>query len=277
MSIRVIALDIDGTLTNSKKEITPKTKAALKKAQEDGIRLVIASGRPDRGLKQYVEELELDKHHGLCVCFNGARVFDSQTGEVLFNETMQIEQAKNVLEHMKKFKVSPVLYKGDCMYVADQANATVTYKGNELDVVEYEANNCHYRICEVEDLAAIADWEPNKILTAGDPAYLKEYFEEMREPFQDTLNAMFTADFYYEFTPKGIDKAKALDTVLTAMGYQREEMIAFGDSENDESMIKYAGIGVAMANATDELKAVADEITLSNEEDGIAAALAKHL
>lgn len=88
---------------------------------------------------------------------------------------------------------------------------------------------------------------------------------------------MFTAPFYFEFTAKGIDKAKALDTVLIPMGYKKEEMIAFGDGLNDASMVKYAGIGVAMKNAVDELKAVANEITLSNEEDGIAYTLSKYI
>ena len=97
------------------------------------------------------------------------------------------------------------------------------------------------------------------------------------EPFKDSLSCMFTAPFYFEFTAKGIDKAKALDTVLTPMGYKREEIIAFGDGHNDISIIKYAGIGIAMDNAVDVLKKVADEITFSNDEDGIAHILNKCL
>ena len=91
------------------------------------------------------------------------------------------------------------------------------------------------------------------------------------------LSCMFTGDFYFEFTAQGIDKAKALDTVLSPMGYRREEMIAFGDGHNDASMVNYAGIGVAMANAVDDLKGIADEVTLSHDEDGIAASLYKHM
>lgn len=99
----------------------------------------------------------------------------------------------------------------------------------------------------------------------------------MMEPFKESLNCMFTADFYFEFTAEGIDKAKALDTVLIPMGYKKEEMIAFGDGHNDISMVKYAGIGVAMDNAVQELKNAADEVTLSNEEDGIAYTLSKYM
>lgn len=88
---------------------------------------------------------------------------------------------------------------------------------------------------------------------------------------------MFTEPFYFEFTALGIDKAKALDTVLGAKGYKTEEMIAFGDGHNDATMVEYAGIGVAMANAVEELKKIATEITLSNEEDGIAYVLEKYM
>ena len=88
---------------------------------------------------------------------------------------------------------------------------------------------------------------------------------------------MFTSAFYFEFTAKGVDKAKALSAVLPSLGIAREELIAFGDGHNDLSMLQYAGIGVAMANAVPQLKDAADEVTLSNNADGIAAALLKHI
>ena len=97
------------------------------------------------------------------------------------------------------------------------------------------------------------------------------------EPFKDKLNCMFTAPFYFEFTAKNIDKAKALDTVLKPLNITADEVIAFGDGHNDISIVKYAGIGVAMENAVSDLKEIADEITLSNEQDGIAESLKKHI
>lgn len=276
-NIRLIMLDIDGTLTNEKKEITKKTKEALIKAQEKGARLVLASGRPTSGLQGYAKELEMDKHHGIFVSFNGAKVTDCMTGEVLFNDTMTVEQGQAVLQHMKKFDVKPMIDKGEYMYVNDVYNCDITYKGEPFNIIKYEARNNRFKLCEKSDLAAFADYPLNKILTAGTPEYLEKHYIEMMEPFKDNLNCMFTAAFYFEFTSKGIDKAKALDTALIPMGYKREEMIAFGDGHNDISMIKYAGIGVAMDNAVDDLKKAADEVTLSNEEDGIAYTLNKYM
>lgn len=276
-NIKVIIMDVDGTLTNSKKVITEKTKNALIKAQKAGVILILASGRPTSGLMDFAKELKMDENHGLLVSFNGAKVVDCKTNEVLFNETMSVEEGQAVLEHMKKFNVKPMIDKGDYMYVNDVFDNQIHYNDTILNIIQYESRGGKFKLCEKDDLAAFADYPLNKILTAGDPDYLKDHYKEMLEPFKDTLSCMFTAPFYFEFTAEGIDKAKALDTVLIPMGYKKEEMIAFGDGHNDASMVKYAGIGVAMDNAVDDLKAIADEVTLSNEEDGIAHTLSKYI
>lgn len=274
---KVIVMDVDGTLTNNEKKISEKTKQALLKAQEDGMILVIASGRPTSGLMYLAKELKMDENHGLLVSFNGSKVIDCETNEVLFNETMSVEDGQAVLEHMKKFKVKPMICKGEYMYVKDVYDNKINYKGEPFNIIKYEARNCRFKLCEKDDLVAFADYPLNKILTAGDPEYLQAHYKEMMEPFKDTLSCMFTADFFFEFTAKGIDKAKALDTVFAHLGISKDEAIAFGDGHNDASMVKYVGLGVAMDNAVQELKDVSDFVTLSNEEDGIAYALNKFL
>lgn len=276
-NIKVIIMDVDGTLTNSKKVVTEKTKNALIKAQDLGAILVLASGRPTSGLLDLAKELKMNEHNGLLVSFNGSKVIDCETNKVLFNETMSVEEGQAVLEHMKNFKVKPMIDKDDYMYVNDVFDNEVMYKGAPFNIIQYESRGGKFKLCEQEDLAAFADYPLNKILTAGDPEYLKEHYKEMMEPFKDKLSCMFTAPFYFEFTANGIDKAKALDSVLIPMGYKKEEMIAFGDGHNDASMVKYAGIGVAMENAVEDLKAIANEVTLSNEEDGIAYTLSKYI
>jgi len=225
MSIRVIIMDVDGTLTNGKKVITPKTKEALLKAEEAGAILILASGRPTSGLLDIAKELEMDKHHGLLVAYNGSKVLDCETMELLFNQTMTVEEGQAVLEHMKKFdRVRPMIDKGEYMYVTNVYDNMITWKGKPFDVMQYESRGGKFKLCEVDDLAAFADFPLNKILTTSDPEYLQEHYKEMMEPFKDTLSCMFTGDFYFEFTAQGIDKAKALDSVLIPMGYKREEM-----------------------------------------------------
>jgi Cof subfamily protein (haloacid dehalogenase superfamily) len=278
--IRAILLDIDGTLTNSRKIITPRTADALKKAQAMGIRLVIASGRADQGLYQYADVLDMPSNHGIFICYNGAKVMDCQTKEIIFHKPMSIEDGKAVLEHMKKFKVSPIIIKDEYMYTNDVYSGMIHKEiGSDeiFNVIQYESRGNHYILCEKRDLAAFADYPIEKILTAGEPEYLRDHYEEMGAPFKNRLSCMFTAPFYYEFTAKNVDKAGAIDTAFPKLGYSAEEMIAFGDAENDISMLKYAGIGVAMANAAEAVKAIADEVTLSNDEDGIAESLYRHI
>ena len=276
-NIKVIIMDVDGTLTNSKKIITERTKNILIEAQKKGAILILASGRPTSGLVDVAKELKMEENNGLLVSFNGSKVIDCQTNEVLFNETMSVVQGKAVLEHMKNFRVKPMIDKDDYLYVHDVFDCHINFKGEPFNVIQYESRGGKFKLCEKDDLATFADYPLNKILTAGDPEYLSENYKEMMEPFKDSLNCVLTAPIYFEFTAKGIDKAKALDTVLTAKGYKKEEMIAFGDGHNDATMIEYAGLGIAMANAVDSLKTIADEITLSNEEDGIAHTLEKYM
>ncbi|MGX8680017.1 MAG: Cof-type HAD-IIB family hydrolase [bacterium] len=265
--IKVIVLDIDGTLFNDEQKISPKTKEALVKAQNEGCIIVLASGRPTSGLWYISDELEMNNHHGLLCSFNGSRVVDTLTTDILFNAPMSVEDGVAVLEHMEKFDVNPMIYKDTYLYTHD----AYAYK------VKYESDLARLMVCEVSDMKYFLNWQPNKILTSGDPAYLRAHCEEMAAPFKDRLNMMFTADFYFEFTAKGIDKAKALDVALNKLGYCADNCIAFGDAQNDLPIIRYAKVGVAMGNAMEEVKAEADEITLSNNEDGIVPMLEKYI
>lgn len=273
MTTQAIILDIDGTLLNDDKKISPETKKALITAQQNGVKLILASGRPTTGMHLYAEQLEMETYHGLLVSYNGAKVVDCQTKEELFNQTLTIAEGKAVLEHMKQFEVKVMIDKDDYMYVNNVYDCYIPYKDEEINIIQYESRGGNFKLCEKEDLAAFLDYRINKILTAGDPDYMQKNYQAMMAPFKNTLNCVFTADFYFEFTAKNIDKAKALDTVLTPMGIHAENIIAFGDGHNDITMVKYAGTGIAMDNAVPELKAVANSITLSNNKDGIAHVL----
>lgn len=270
--IKSILLDIDGTLTNDQKQITPATVKALKTAQDNGAILVLASGRPDQGLHSFADALDMKNHNGVFVAFNGAKSLNYQTGEKYFEQAMTVEQGKRVLEHMKNFKVASCIDYGEYM-LTNNAYFTITRDEAPWLIVEYESHNNGFLVREERDLAATVDWGINKILNAGEPAYLQEVWQEMSAPFEGELSAMFTAPFYYEFTPLGVDKSRALRETFAALGIDRNEVIAFGDAQNDRTMLEWAGIGVAMGNAVDEVKAIADYVTLDNNSDGIAHAL----
>lgn len=277
MIIKAIVLDIDGTLLNTGKIISEKTKQALIAAQEKGIKVILASGRPTTGMLELAEQLEMTKYEGFLVSYNGARVTDCLTKEVLFNQAMSIETGQAILEHLKNFDVIPMIDKEDYLYVNDVYSGMLDLPDGAFNIIEYEARGGNFKLSEIDDLAAFATFPINKILIAAQPEYLQKIAPALHAPFDEIVTAAFSAPFYFEFTDKGIDKAKALNTVFPEMGIHSENIIAFGDGHNDRSIIEYAGIGIAMGNAVDALKEIADDVTLSCDEDGIAAGLEKYL
>ena len=280
MAIKAIAMDIDGTLTNDDKVISPRTREKLLEVQERGIKLILASGRPVQGLRRLASQLEIPTHDGLLVAFNGARVVDAQTNEVLFDQAMPADELRRLLIHLRDFDVIPwITTEGDSLYLEDAYRCMLTLPdGSQKNIVKYERDACDLKVREVDSLLDLVDAGPvDKVLTAGDPDYLQAHFQEMYAPFKETLSGMFTADWYFEYTAPGIDKARALAGALPKIGIDASEVIAFGDGQNDRSMLEWAGTGVAMGNAIDETKAAAQMVTASNNEDGIALALDKLL
>ena len=275
--IKVIIMDVDGTLVTSNGEISEITKKALITAQVHGIKVILASGRPTSGMQPLIKALKLDQYGGYIVSYNGACVIDCATNEILYQKTMSVESSKAVLQYLKQFEITPMIDKDDYMYVTDVFNNMITYNNKPFNVLQYESRGGFYKLCEVDDLVEFVDFTIHKILTYGEPSYIEANYQKMMEPFKESLHCVRTSAFYFEYTAKGIDKASALDCVITPLGYKPDEMMAFGDGHNDASMLKYVGLPIAMGNAVDELKAFCYDTTKSNDEDGIVYALKKYL
>lgn len=275
MKPKAILLDLDGTLLTSEKRILPRTKQILMKAQQQGVRLVLASGRPAKGMQHIANELEMNSHQGLIVAYNGAQVIECETGKELFSQPLSVKDAKAVLEHLRNFDVKTMIDRGDYLYVEDVYDNVIHFEGEAINIIRYEARGAGFKLCEIANLAAFADFPIYKILVAGEPDYLQAHHQQLQEPFQEQVTAAFSAPFYFEFTDKNIDKATAIEQTLSSLGVAAKDTIAFGDGQNDYTMLQYAGRSIVMGNAKDELKRAADEITLTNEEDGIAAVLEK--
>lgn len=260
---RIIALDLDGTLTNHDKVVTPRTRQALLKAQDHGVIVVLASGRPTYGITPVAECLELDKRGGYILSYNGGNIVNAKTGEKLFSQFLPDT-------------VIPILYK----YAKEHQHALLGYVGNEIitestddQYVKEESRINKMNIRKVENLLEALEPHPTKLLMTGDPSDMIKAENELVEILGEKMDIFRSAPFFLELVPKGIDKAQSLLRLLSKLNLTPSDLMAFGDGYNDLSMLKLAGMGVAMANAAPEVRAEANYVTLSNEEDGVAEAL----
>lgn len=265
MDYKIIALDLDGTLTNSEKVITPKTKAALIKFQEKGGKIILASGRPTMGIYPQAKVLHLDEFGGYILAFNGGRVIDCKTDETMFQTEFPLKYIPEIMEVIKDYPVGINTYEGDKIIVGNNLN----------DYTRLEAKINDMDIKFVDDFVSYVNFDINKCLLHGEPSEILKLEEILSEKYKGELGIFKSEAFFLEIVPNGIDKAASIDKLLKTIGIKTEECIACGDGFNDVSMIEYAGLGVAMSNAKDGVKAVADFITLSNDEDGIAYVLEK--
>lgn len=259
----LIAMDLDGTLNNDQKVITPKTKAILMEAQYREIRLVLASARPSPGLFKERDALQMQEHKGILMSYNGGRIVDAATGEVLYETAMDRQQAKDILRKLEELPVHPILDDGVQFYVTDP----------QAFKVDYECKNNNMTCSRVENLADWLPFDPVKILMSVVPTRLKLVQQRIAEFLPPELTVVQTAPFYLEIIPRTINKGWGLKKICELLDIPIEETVAFGDAENDIPMLKAAGLGVAMGNATAAAKAAADHITHSNNHDGIAVTL----
>ncbi|ADD01616.1 Cof-like hydrolase [Thermoanaerobacter italicus Ab9] len=266
MRYKMIVLDVDGTLINDEKIITPKTKDALIAVQRQGVIVVLASGRPAPGLKRESDALELEKYHGLLLSYNGGKVIDVTTKKVIYQKSIPRETATRLLKHLETFPVTPIVDDGTYIYTTDEDGYQI----------RYESQNNNLKIKIVNNLADDINFCPIKILIAAPNEVLLSASKKIMAPFENELSFTLSAPFYLEATMKGVSKASSLRIICNILNIKPEEVMAFGDAQNDILMIEFAGLGVAMGNACEELKAIADEVTLSNNEDGIAHTLKKY-
>lgn len=257
---KLLVLDIDGTVTNSQKVITPKTKDALLRLQESGTSVAIASGRPSHGVAPVADELELHHFGGYILSFNGARIINWQTKECIFSRTLPSGLIRSLARDAAANQVGIVTYSEDQIHAWPSIDP----------YMEQESRITGMPLKTVENFASAIDFPVNKCLFTGDPQILENMEPVLSEKYLHEAQVFRSEPYFLEVTPKNVDKAYCLERLIRQLGIKREELVCCGDGFNDLSMIQFAGLGVAMANAQEKVKEVADYITLSNDEDGIA-------
>lgn len=267
MAYKVLALDIDGTLTDSAKRITDRTKEAVLAAAKKGVKIVIASGRPVQGIRAFADELKLKENDGYILSFNGGRLISCRTGEIIHDMKLPLEYLPEIYALSKEYGVNLMSYEGDDLITETP--------DDEFLAIEARINGLGIK--KVDNLVKHINFPINKCLMLGEGNYLAQVEKKVHAALCDRMDVYRSEPYFLEILPKGVDKAKALEKLLGTLGFKREELMACGDGFNDLTMIEYAGLGVAMENARDEVKKRADYVTCSNDEDGVAAAVEKFI
>ena len=267
ISKKLLALDIDGTLTNTQKDITPATLEKIIEAQEKGHIVAIASGRPLPGIRKIADTIELDRFGGYVLAFNGGRIVDYSTGEVVYQAVLDNDVVRDIYDYCLKAGCGMVTYDGDRVITGTDIDGYMTF----------EASINHMEIMRIDNFREYIDFPLNKCLLTADPDKAEKIEQELAEKFGDQLNIFRSEPYFVEIMPPNVHKATSLEKLLEALDMDRKDLVACGDGYNDLTMIEYAGVGVAMANAQDIVKEHADYITLSNDEDGLVPVVDKFI
>ena len=266
MDYQMIVLDLDGTLTNRDKIITPKTKETLMKAQEQGKIVVLASGRPTYGVMPLAKELRLEEYGGYILSFNGGIIINCKTGEVVFERQLPAEANAGIIHLAEHHRVNILTYEKDWIVVSNAGD----------EYAEKESKINHLPLHEV-DMMNYVKFQVPKFIMLDDGDYLALVEPKVKAVLGKNYSVYRSEPYFLEILPKGVDKAQSLARLLERLGLNKEQMIACGDGYNDLSMIQFAGLGVAMENAVLPVRNAADFITYSNNEDGVAHVVEKFM
>lgn len=258
--MKLIAVDLDGTLLTSTNEISDFTRDTLIEASKACHKVVIITGRDFYASKYLGDELEFEKYDGLIASSNGANVFAPKENRSIINHQIDQDLAKEMMAFGKSLGFDVLIYhKGEIL--TEKKNAY------SLDFLA-KKNRMEYRICE--NLTRSLDFPVNKVLFTALPQTIEKNKEIFAQKFGKVVNPIHAMPQFLDCMPKGINKGRAIGEIADYFGIDQKDTYAFGDEINDLEMIEKAGVGVAMGNATKALKEIADQVTLSNDEDGIA-------
>lgn len=265
--MKLIGVDLDGSLLNSKNQISEGTKKTLIRSMEEGNKLAIITGRDFYAAEFLGKALAFDKYGGLISSSNGAHVYDMKEKKTIINHYLDYNLIKEMIAFGKSLGFDYIIYhKGEILAENDRTHS--------LEFLS-QKNKMPYRI--IGNLEYKIDFPLNKLLFSARPEIIEKNIEKFRDKFKKRVNPIHSMPQFLDCMPLGINKGKSILEIADYFSIKHEDTYAFGDEINDMEMIQMAGVGIAMANASNRLKKEADEITLSNDEDGIAYYIEKNL
>ncbi|HHU78563.1 MAG: Cof-type HAD-IIB family hydrolase [Caldicoprobacterales bacterium] len=261
MDYKLIAVDLDDSLLDKDLKISETNKRALFAARNKGVQITIATGRMLDSAMPYIRELNIDIP---VITYQGAFIKDTLSGNTLIKKSVSIENARKVIDICSRENLHIQVYTEDSYFFEEDNCFSRLYR--RMSGIQGEA---------VGDLKRFLNEEPIKLLIIDEPDNIARYRIYFQRLLSDVLQVYISRPNYLEFTNIEATKGNALAQLGRMLGVSRKEMIAIGDSYNDISMLEYAGLGVAMGNAPDNVKSHAGFITGSNDEDGVAEAVEK--
>lgn len=271
MEYKLLVLDVDGTLLNSNREMSERTIRTLKKVQQNGVRIALATGRPTYGVLPYAKAIDLDFNDGYIISYNGAKVLEASTGKVLFERTIDPKMVPYLEKQAERSGCVLAFYENDEVVATDTSNHHI--------VDEAQMNNMALRQVDSisEALEGVKDdpklWPTEVILVNDDEQMLTGLEEYLQRHLNGVMDTIHSNPYYLEIVGYQVGKSHAMSALVQKLGISMKEVLAFGDGHADINMLQMAGTGIAMGNAPEEVKRCADYTTLSNDEDGAAIAI----
>ena len=258
--MKLIAVDLDGSLLTSENNLTDFTKNTLIKASKIGHKVVIITGRDYYAANYIADLLDFKKYGGLISSSNGGNVYSPQENKTIINHTIDYILAREIISYGKKLGFDLIIYH-DGKILAEKKD---TYS------LDFLANKNKMSVEIEPKLGEDLNFPVNKILFTGRPEIIEKNKEKLAKQFENVINPIHAMPQFLDLMPKGINKGKSILEIANYYKIDHKDTYAFGDEINDIEMIKIAGTGVAMGNASDYVKKIADFVTKSNDEDGIA-------
>lgn len=270
---KVVVCDLDGTLLPKTKEISKNTLDYLITLQEKGIYVIVATGRNPKETFEISRNLRCVDYHGFLVCCNGQLIHSFEKGEDIEAKRVPREDALRLAKLGKKYHVMISVDNDEALYQSKSASGlfhliarfSKQIRNTRWVFNQLKSRNIH-RLNHIEDAI---NKDLRKICFSGSPSSLLRLSQEVNQQFPDRFACMFVAETWLEIMESSVSKGHALETISKLIDVPLEQFIAFGDGENDITMLQKAGWGVAMANAMPSVKAVADDIAGSNDDEGV--------
>ncbi|KGL47418.1 HAD-IIB family hydrolase [Porphyromonas gulae] len=264
MKYKIIVIDVFNTLLNNKYELTEENRNALLYIQKElGIRVVLTSGRTVAALKPLAEELNLREYSGYLIPYHGGQIVNCRSGKVIASHRMATSFVDVLDARARAEGVTLLAFGRDSIFSTDPHDPLAV---KESDICGQPLVSKHPRSSEVIKCSFV-----------GEAEKIAELEVVMRRDYGDKLNVFRSSETLLECLPSEVQKIKAISDLLDKLDLSREELVSVGDSYCDVEMIQLAGLGVAVANAREAVKACADYITTSNEENGVAHLVDKYI